>query len=210
MRSFLILPGRGSYTERSLGSLPEGHEWVATADRLRAERDLPSLVELDRAERFSAALHLRPANVSALIYLVSMLDATEAMARTRPTAVAGNSMGWYTALAAAGAEYRGTIPLPGTDLIAQLDNGVEDERTLFFEHQECRAIRKGDWKLVAFKDAPWELYDFTIDRTELNDLSAAHPELVNELEAAWDQWANENNVTPLPRDLKVPYLKADP
>ncbi|QDU69544.1 ACP S-malonyltransferase [Engelhardtia mirabilis] len=102
-RSFIICPGRGSYTERSLKSLPEGHAWVAAAERLRAEADLPPLVELDRAERFSAAQHLRPANVSALIYLVSMLDASQAMARTRPTCVAGNSMGWYTALAAAGA-----------------------------------------------------------------------------------------------------------
>jgi len=102
-RSFIICPGRGSYTERSLRSLPAGHAWVEAAERLRGEANLPSLVELDRAERFSAAQHLRPANVSALIYLVSMLDAAEAMARSRPTAMAGNSMGWYTALAAAGA-----------------------------------------------------------------------------------------------------------
>ncbi len=40
-------------------------------------------------------------------------------------------------------------------------------------------------------------------------LAAAHPELVQELEAAWDHWAEENNVTPLPKDLKVPYLKPD-
>lgn len=102
-RSVVICPGRGSYTERSLGSLPTGHAWVDAAEALRAERNLPSLVALDRAERFSAAQHLRPANVSALIYVVSMIDAAHAMARTRPTAVCGNSMGWYTALAAAGA-----------------------------------------------------------------------------------------------------------
>ncbi|MHC4263361.1 MAG: ACP S-malonyltransferase [Planctomycetota bacterium] len=102
-RSLLILPGRGSYTEKSLGSLPADHPWVEAADRYRATLDLPSLRELDSAEKFSAKLHLRPANVSALIYLVSMLDAAEASSRSRVVAVAGNSMGWYTALAAGGA-----------------------------------------------------------------------------------------------------------
>jgi acyl transferase domain-containing protein len=102
-RAFLILPGRGSYTEKSLGSLPADHPWVDAADRYRATLDLPSLRELDGASKFSAKLHLRPANVSALIYLVSMLDAAEAAARHRIVAIAGNSMGWYTALAAGGA-----------------------------------------------------------------------------------------------------------
>ena len=102
-RSFVILPGRGSYTEKSLGSLPKAHPWVAHADRYRAGLDLPPLSELDAAAKFSSKEHLRPANVSALIYVVSMLDATEAMGRTQAVAVAGNSMGWYTALAAAGA-----------------------------------------------------------------------------------------------------------
>ncbi|MEO0651077.1 MAG: ACP S-malonyltransferase [Planctomycetota bacterium] len=102
-RAFLILPGRGSYTEKSLGSLPKGHPWVAHADAYRASLELPPLSELDAAEKFSSKLHLRPANVSALIYLVSMLDAAEAASRHQLVAIAGNSMGWYTALAAGGA-----------------------------------------------------------------------------------------------------------
>ena len=102
-RAFLILPGRGSYTEKSLGSLPAEHPWVAHADAYRADLGLPPVSELDAASKFDAKLHLRPANVSALIYLVSMLDAAEAMSRAQVVAVAGNSMGWYTALAAAGA-----------------------------------------------------------------------------------------------------------
>ena len=78
-----------------------------------------------------------------------------------------------------------------------------------FEHQGNRAVRDGKWKLVALDDEPWELYDFSMDRTESNDLSAEHPEIVTELSLAWRQWAAENNVTPLPKDLRVPYLKAD-
>lgn len=102
-RIAIVCPGRGSYTEKSLKSLPENHGLVASAERLRREFELPSLLELDRAERFSAALHLRPANVSALIYTLSMLDAETAKAGRQLVAVAGNSMGWYTALAVAGA-----------------------------------------------------------------------------------------------------------
>ncbi len=102
-RRAIVCPGRGSYTEKSLGSLPEGHPWVAAADELRIALDLPPLSELDRAPRFSAQSHLRPANAAALIYVVSMLDATATLAGGGVVAVAGNSLGWYTALAVAGA-----------------------------------------------------------------------------------------------------------
>lgn len=113
-----------------------------------------------------------------------------------------------TAIAVSGAEYTGTLSLPGVDLINQLNNGGA-ERTLFFEHQGHRAVREGNWKLVAFDDKPWELYDFSVDRAELNDLSKTHPEKVKIMESAWDKWGEENNVTPLPDDLGVGYLKPD-
>jgi acyl transferase domain-containing protein len=104
-RAALLCPGRGSYGERQLRSLPADHAWVRRADELRVEYGLPKLTELDRAERYSAALHLRPANASLLIWLVSMLDCAQALAleRHEVVCVAGNSMGWYTALAVAGA-----------------------------------------------------------------------------------------------------------
>ena len=113
-----------------------------------------------------------------------------------------------TAVAAAKTQYTGSLPLPGTDLITQINTGGND-RTLYFEHQGNRAVRSGKWKLVALDDQPWELYDFTVDRTETNNLATAHPEKVSELAAAWDRWAAENHVTPLPRDLGVKYLKPD-
>lgn len=113
-----------------------------------------------------------------------------------------------TAVAVSGATYNGALALPGVNLVDQVNDGG-GERTLFFEHQGNRAVRRGKWKLVAFDDKPWELYDVSIDRTEMNDLSAEHPELVKKLDAAWEKWGAENQVTPLPRDLGVQYLKAD-
>lgn len=101
-RIALILPGRGSYTEKSLHSLPQGHPWVQRADGLRTGYGLPSLAALDAAVKFDPRVHLRAANVSPLIWLVALLDAASAAEEARAVAVAGNSMGWYIALAVGG------------------------------------------------------------------------------------------------------------
>ncbi|MFT4541037.1 MAG: [acyl-carrier-protein] S-malonyltransferase [Planctomycetota bacterium] len=101
-RVALFCPGRGSYTATSLGSLDASNSLVQRAEKLRAGFGLPSLLELDGAAKFSAAKHLKPANVSPLIYLCSYLDARKAAEEDRLVCVGGNSMGWYTALAVAG------------------------------------------------------------------------------------------------------------
>jgi len=102
-RAVLVCPGRGSYTESSLGSLSASDPLVQRAEELRATLGLEPLLALDSAERFQPARHLRPANVAALIYLVTLLDIERARAEHEILAIGGNSMGWYTALAAAGA-----------------------------------------------------------------------------------------------------------
>lgn len=105
-RSAIVCPGRGSYTDKTLRSLPAStpavHPWVRRADELRAEFALGPLASLDAAEKFDQKVHLAPENVSPLIYLVSMLDSAAAMQEHECVCVAGNSMGWYTALAVAG------------------------------------------------------------------------------------------------------------
>jgi malonyl CoA-acyl carrier protein transacylase len=102
-RVALLCPGRGSYTEKSLRSLATDDPLVRAADALRTEYELESLVALDAAGRFEPARHLRPANAAALIYVCTMLDARAVLARDEVVCVAGNSLGWYTALAVAGA-----------------------------------------------------------------------------------------------------------
>jgi arylsulfatase len=55
-------------------------------------------------------------------------------------------------------------------------------------HEGNRAIRVGDWKLVAAgANAPWELYDLSKDRTETDNLASQHPDKVRKLEQAWTQ-----------------------
>jgi arylsulfatase len=84
-------------------------------------------------------------------------------------------------------------PLEGTDIF----HGDPDEpRTLFWEHEGNRAVRRGDLKLVAVHGGPWELYDLARDRTELQDLAASRPQLVRELASLHDGWAVRSGVKP--------------
>ncbi len=107
----------------------------------------------------------------------------------------------------AGAKYHGTIPLPGQSLVPLMQSGKQQPRTLYFEHEGNRAVHAGDWKLVALREEPWELYRQPSDRVELKNLADQKPELVKKLAAQWDAWAKENFVTPLPKDYGVNYLR---
>jgi arylsulfatase A-like enzyme len=78
-------------------------------------------------------------------------------------------------------------PLHG-DLIG---NPPTKPRDLWWLHEENRAIRSGDWKLVALKGQPWELYDLSTDRSEQKNLASAHPDKVKELETKWQAQFDE-------------------
>ncbi len=78
-------------------------------------------------------------------------------------------------------------PVPGKSLVAAFAKDTTIERdSLWWLHEGNRAIRVGDWKLVAAKGEPWELYDLQSDRAEQNNLAATMPEKVKELEQVWD------------------------
>ena len=105
--ALVVAPGRGSYGKTELGSLSRAGVDLSAYDATRSAADKPTLTSLDTADRFSPSIHLAGENAAPLIYAASMAD----MAAIDPTkvdvvAVTGNSMGWYTALAAAGAVSR--------------------------------------------------------------------------------------------------------
>jgi malonyl CoA-acyl carrier protein transacylase len=102
-RAVIVCPGRGAYTAASLGSLPAEHPGMKRAEELRADYGLEPLLALDQAPAFDPARHLRPANASPLTFVASLLDAETALGDHAVTAVVGNSLGWYTALAVSGA-----------------------------------------------------------------------------------------------------------
>ncbi len=105
----------------------------------------------------------------------------------------------------AGAEYpeelagRRIQPMEGTSLApAFRGEPLERQAPLFWEHEGNRAVREGDWKLVARHNRPFELYDLARDRTEMNDLAAGMPEKARELEEKWHAWAERTGVLPWP------------
>ena len=110
-----------------------------------------------------------------------------------------------TCLDAAGASYpaehggRAVTPTEGQSLLPYVRGrrGDDLERTLFWEHEGNRAVRKGRWKLVARHKGPWELYDTIEDRTELNDLAAAKPDTVRDMTRMYDEWAATHDVLPI-------------
>lgn len=89
-------------------------------------------------------------------------------------------------------------PLEGVSLIpAFRGEPLARKQPLFWEHEGNRAVRDGQWKLVAKENRPWELYDIDHDRTESKDLAKSEPERVRDLAAKWDAYAARANVLPL-------------
>lgn len=63
--------------------------------------------------------------------------------------------------------------------------------SLWWLHEGNRAVRVGDWKLVAAEGDPWELYDLKTDRAEQHNLAAKMPEKAQELEQIWLKQTND-------------------
>jgi arylsulfatase len=57
---------------------------------------------------------------------------------------------------------------------------------LWWLHEENRGVRVGDWKLVAAKGEPWELYDLSRDRCETRNLAVEEPQRARQLADLWE------------------------
>ncbi|MGB7412310.1 MAG: hypothetical protein WA910_14290 [Sphingopyxis granuli] len=107
--AIVVAPGRGTYGKGELGSIARLHgarfaDLIANFDAQRRARGQPTVSELDGADRFSVATHMRGDVAAPLIYAATLLDWLS-IDRERYDVVAalGNSMGWYSALAIGGA-----------------------------------------------------------------------------------------------------------
>ncbi|NND98293.1 MAG: sulfatase-like hydrolase/transferase [Pirellulaceae bacterium] len=102
-----------------------------------------------------------------------------------------------TCVELSGAEYPATAPPCEGLSIVPLLNGSRDPihvDPVYWEHEGNAAVRWGEWKLVREYKKPWELYDLSTDRTEMNDLSATMPEKRKEMIALWEAWATKHQV----------------
>jgi arylsulfatase len=89
-------------------------------------------------------------------------------------------------------EFKGNpiLPAEGQSLIPDILNGNSvREKPLFWEWSVGRAVRKGDWKLVAHgKDAPWELYNLNEDPSETQNKISNNREIAHHLEGLFLTW----------------------
>jgi [acyl-carrier-protein] S-malonyltransferase len=111
-RVVVLCPGRGSYGAADLGSLSRAlpaasrdafQAVLAATDARRAAAGDPTLSALDGSERLTAA-HSAGQHVSPLIFACTAAEFLRLdRQRCHVVAVAGNSLGWYSALFCAGA-----------------------------------------------------------------------------------------------------------
>ncbi|PTU30255.1 arylsulfatase [Stenotrophobium rhamnosiphilum] len=112
----------------------------------------------------------------------------------------------YTDVAAPGAQYQGKAiaQLEGTSLKPLLQGKAGavhgPDEVIADEVNDIRVVRKGSWKMTQirnymlpsaaeFLNHNWQLYNMDTDRGENVDVAAQHPEIVAELTAEWDAYA---------------------
>jgi acyl transferase domain-containing protein len=146
-KALVVCPGRGTYNATELGYLGRHHIGQSTLldmiDEERARRGQPGVRELDAAAAYSPATHARGDNASALIFACSLADFLAIdRAAFDIVAVTGNSMGWYTALACAGA----LSPALGFQVCNTM-GGLMHEASI--GGQVIYALVDDDWRLIA-------------------------------------------------------------
>jgi len=83
-------------------------------------------------------------------------------------------------------------PLAGTSLAPILaGNEMKARPPIHLLFGSDRGLRDGEWKLVSFQSQPWELYHMPDDRTELRNVAAEHPDLVQRLVKQWHDMAKD-------------------
>ncbi|WP_395749525.1 arylsulfatase [Prosthecobacter sp.] len=85
---------------------------------------------------------------------------------------------------------REPTPLAGISLapiFAKSDTQPRPPIHLLFSSD--RGLRDGEWKLVSFQSHPWELYHIATDRSELHDVAAQHPDIVERMVKQWHDMA---------------------
>lgn len=104
-------------------------------------------------------------------------------------------------------------PMEGVSLVPAFAGNKLEREALYWEHEGNRAVRMGKWKLISkaskknsflwdkTEELPltaWELFDMEKDRTENNDISEAHPEVVEKMAAMWLAWGKRTGIIPRP------------
>ncbi|MFT7036657.1 MAG: arylsulfatase A-like enzyme [Cyclobacteriaceae bacterium] len=106
-------------------------------------------------------------------------------------------------------EGKSITPTTGISFLSELSNEgeIKKDRSIYYDHQGAYGMRKGKWKIVRSKRMPteieWELYNINEDRSETENLAAKYPDLVNEMEQQWIEWAIEVKVHPVYKTMVI-------
>ena len=84
--------------------------------------------------------------------------------------------------------------------LLQEKDSWDDERTMYWEHENGKAVRKGNWRLTALANGGWQLFDLAHDLSETNNVAAEYPEKVRELKSLWNTWAKSVGLN-VPEDI---------
>ncbi|EMB15790.1 sulfatase family protein [Rhodopirellula europaea] len=115
---------------------------------------------------------------------------------------------------AAGVDVPGALSLDGLSLLPHWMGGTppsdEERGTVFWQLDLYKSlqrhtpkpkpfatevVRRGNWKLLAFKGKPVELFDVDTDPNEKHNVLVEHPDLVASLSTELNQWLNEPRTT---------------
>ena len=98
------------------------------------------------------------------------------------------------------------LPPAGTSFLPQLKGLPADhERLLFWEHEGNKAVRQDHWKLVKRHKQEWELYDLSVNPTEIQNVVDQFPKKKAKLLKAYNQWAEDNQVLEWPVVRKTKF-----
>jgi [acyl-carrier-protein] S-malonyltransferase len=122
----VIAPGRGTYNKNELGYLKRHHPNAPNLDQFdayRATRGQKKISELDTFSQFSGPTHTRGDNAAPLIYACAYSDFVSIDRDLFDiVGITGNSMGWYIALACAGA----VDPMGGMQVVNTMGTLMQD------------------------------------------------------------------------------------
>ncbi|MBL9166244.1 MAG: arylsulfatase [Verrucomicrobiales bacterium] len=86
---------------------------------------------------------------------------------------------------------------PGVSFLPVLNHDrAVDHPAIWWLHENNRALRLGDWKIVASgANGDWELYHLSVDRTETQNLAQIKPEKLKELSLIWSRMTSNHTMT---------------
>ena len=88
------------------------------------------------------------------------------------------------------------FPSPGKSFLPQLLGDSTDKRgePIFWQWRYGKAVRDGNWKLVAYKEV-WELYNLETDPVEEINLIDKEKEKAAQLKSLYEDWAGQFKIT---------------